>query len=204
MGPLRCNAVPCANTYAAPLRLPNREMCLLYWYGVECPVGILSWWWAYSRRRALLGDAIVNSILAFNLIGSVMFYVVGAAFIFWSYRFQHLMVPSSRRYRCVIGIACSFLPRDLPLVFLEIWITWRYGWFDALQGLSVLFTSVSFCCGFFACWLTYAWRVARCCENRFGGVGGGRPREGRRAFRGASSAASSMRVASSLEEPFLA
>eukprot|EP01065_Artemidia_motanka_P035358 TRINITY_DN43282_c0_g1_i1.p1 TRINITY_DN43282_c0_g1~~TRINITY_DN43282_c0_g1_i1.p1 ORF type:complete len:230 (+),score=77.67 TRINITY_DN43282_c0_g1_i1:64-690(+) len=191
---------PFKNTYASPFRLPNKELWLLYWYGTQCPVGLMTWWWSFSRRRDMLGDGLVNALLVLNIFGTIMFYLFGAALIFWAYRFQYLMVASSRRYRCVLGIACSFLPRDLPCWFIELWVLWKHGWFDELQGISFLFTNVSFWCGLISCWLTYTWRLARLCENRFGT--GVRRRRRRKRFRDASRTSSVQLPV--LEEPLLA
>jgi len=150
------------------LRSPQSALFLLYWYFIEIFISFMAWWWFMDRERALIGDTLVDWLVAFNAIGAVVYILIGSVLMFWSYHRMHCLKRSCRRNRLFGGVALVFLFRDLPCFLIEFWIVWKYGWMHILQGISVMLTTFSFSISLLMVWFIWAWKAAKCLELNYG------------------------------------
>ena len=164
---------------------PPFHLALLFFYFVEYLIGIVHWWFFVEFESALFGTAVVNAHLAFNIIGSLLFFLVASPFIFMPYYYRDQTEYKVRRNSTVMAMGISWLFHDLPLWFIEFWIMWNFGWIHIIQGLSMILVSISFAVGFFSVWLGFAWKMSKLLQTHFGGsaftvavAGGGGPMQG--------------------------
>ncbi len=173
-------------------RLPPFHLLMLFLYFISYFVDIVHWWFFVEFEEALFGPMVVQAHLAFNIIGSIFFFIVASPFLFMPYFYKDQMEYKIRRNSTVFAIAISWLFHDMPLFFIEFWIIWNFGWIHVIQGVSMLLIGLSFAVGFFSVWLGYTWKVSKFLQTHFSGsaftvavAGGGGPMQGDSAPAGA-------------------
>ncbi len=167
------------------ISLPPFQLLLLFFYFVEYFVAIVHWWFFVEFEAALFSESVVNAHLAFNILGSIAFFLIASPFLFMPYHYKDLMEYKARRNYTVLCIAISWLLHDLPIWVIEFWIVWNFGWIHIVQGMSLILVSVAFISGFFAVWIGYTWKMSKLLQTHFGGslfnvapIGGGGPMQG--------------------------
>ncbi len=167
------------------IQLPPVQLLLLFFYFFEYFIAIVHWWFFVEYESALFGSNVVDAHLAFNIIGSIIFFFLGSPFLFLPYYYKEQTEYKIRRNSTVFAVGLSWLFHDLPLWFIEFWIVWNFGWIHIIQGLSMILVSIAFAVGFFSVWLGFAWKMSKVLQTHFSGsaftvavAGGGGPMQG--------------------------
>jgi hypothetical protein len=132
---------------------------------------ILSWFnWRYfiSAETSLLGTETPKLYVAFCVIGTFGFFLIGSLYMYGSYRWAAFLREKSRRNRLLTGIAVSYITHILPLWIMEFGIVWTYGWMTLLQGTHFVFLSIIWFAETLLVWLSFAWHGAGLLHEKYG------------------------------------
>lgn len=132
---------------------------------------IFSWFnWRYfiNEEISLLGEQTARLHLAFCVIGTLGFFLVGSLFMYASYRWAAFLREKSRRNRMLSGAAIAYLTHILPLWIMEFGIVWSYGWMTLLQGVHFVFLSVLWVVETLVVWLAYTWHGSGLLHEKYG------------------------------------
>eukprot|EP01012_Entosiphon_sulcatum_P056817 TRINITY_DN80519_c0_g1_i1.p1 TRINITY_DN80519_c0_g1~~TRINITY_DN80519_c0_g1_i1.p1 ORF type:complete len:240 (-),score=25.35 TRINITY_DN80519_c0_g1_i1:102-821(-) len=89
-----------------------------------------------------LGSTICGAYLAFFIISNITFYGVVSVYYMWAYRFPEPEEVSKRRR--ITGVIINLLICDLPIFLIEVQIVWNVQFEAPIQGLSFVWTCLSF------------------------------------------------------------
>jgi hypothetical protein len=132
---------------------------------------IFSWFnWRYfiNQEQSLLGDSTPRLYVAFCVIGTVGFFLIGSLYMYAAYRWAAFLREKSRRNRMLSGAAIAYLSHILPLWIIEFSIIWEYGWMTLLQGAHFVFLSMIWICETLLVWLAYTWHASGFLHQKYG------------------------------------
>eukprot|EP01061_Rhynchopus_euleeides_P047630 TRINITY_DN9651_c0_g1_i1.p1 TRINITY_DN9651_c0_g1~~TRINITY_DN9651_c0_g1_i1.p1 ORF type:complete len:278 (+),score=108.36 TRINITY_DN9651_c0_g1_i1:27-836(+) len=137
-----------------------------------CLSNYLDW---VRHQEETLGLRIVRLYLALTIIAIISYLLCSSVFYMWAWRYASSEDAAKRRR--IWGIAINLLFADFPLFCVEVDIVWNVGFATGLQGLSFIFTCLSFSYSAIRVWLFAMVRVIKRATPH-GHVGGVMVREG--------------------------
>ena len=121
-----------------------------------CLSNYLDW---VRHQEEQLGLRIVRLYLALTIIAIISFLLFSSVFYMWAWRYASSEDAAKRRR--IWGIAINLVFADFPLFCTEVDIVWNVGFATGLQGLSFIFTCLSFAYSAIRVWLFVMVRVIK-------------------------------------------
>ena len=139
----------------------------LFWYGITTSLAQLNYSIWIRFQDSFLDEDLINTYLAFCIIGLVAYVFGGGPMFFTGFKYATTQQSRSRRIR--IGMVIMYFASTLPLFIMDLFIVWRHGVLNVLQGLMFVLQLVAWTTGSFAVWFIYMWAVASFIHARRGG-----------------------------------
>ena len=150
----------------------------LFLLNIHFVATIFSWFnWRYfiANEESLLGSSQPKLYLAFCIIGTVGFFLIGSLYMFASYRWSSFLREKSRRNRVLSGAAIAYMSHILPLWIMEFGFVWTYGWMTLLQAVHFVFLSMIWIVETLIVWLGYTWHASGLLHEKYGDTMFGAP-----------------------------
>jgi hypothetical protein len=160
--------------YGISYRVPRATLVLLHWHFLQIIISGFNWRFFISKETSLLGESIPRIHIAFATIGLILYVFVASVVIYWPYRYGQLMLDKHKRNRLMFGTALVYFLHTLPLWIIEFDIVWSYGWFSVIQGVSFIFTTISWVLETLGVWYAYMWHMSSFMHNNYANTWFGR------------------------------
>lgn len=147
---------------------PRLNLLELFFVSITQLVNVLTWIFYVSSMRKSMSSAGVTAYIIFACVGLFVFFFICAPLIYWPYSHGNEMSPVARRNAFCLAVSIVFFVHHFPITWMEIWIVWRLGWTEVFQGISLILTVICFAVGFFTTWFSYAWKLSKVLQIRYG------------------------------------
>lgn len=121
-----------------------------------------------------MGDNVSQIHIAFVIIGIFVYILVASVIIYWPYRYGEMMLAKHRRNRLFIGTALIYFFHVLPIWIIEFSIAWNYGWLSLVQGVAIVFVTISWVLETLGVWYSYMWYMSSFMHNNYANTAFGR------------------------------